>query len=271
MTAHDCGFCFNPRVPGPRSRLEPVAKQALRRPRPRALRGRFLAPAILASVDAATPPSNRVGIPIHETLLTAAAVERANLLFPPGRGYELGILQEVETGSGRPDLLLVVTSRGKMRAWNRRSLYLATPSEARVLASVAAGVPASRAGVTPTHGLRILKSLQERGWFTQDGNLVVRPPYVRDSLIVEAKVRDWQKGLTQLAKGRRFAHRAALLVPEGTGGKVNRRALDRNGFGLIVQKDSGVDWIRKPRARSLSPASDLWLTELILRSDPMTR
>ena len=167
---------------------------------------------------------------------------------------------------GRPDILISALSSSKLGAWRRLGLDLRTPAEAKVLEALVRGrTPSDGAGITPTHATRIVKRLNEQGWLTASNRLVVSPPFAHQSLVIEAKVNDWQRGLAQLAKQRRFAHQAALLLPADRVRLVNRRFVERHGFGLMSADGDDVRWVRRPRPKRLSLAEDLWIASLLVR------
>ena len=87
-----------------------------------------------------------------------------------------------------------------------------------------------------------------------------------DSLIVEAKVSNWRRAVSQLARIRDSAHRSALALPADCVGRVGRPFLKKNQLGLLaVDTRGGVTWRRGSPRRELSLAADLWLVELAIR------
>jgi hypothetical protein len=209
-------------------------------------------------LDRARP---RVGAPSAESQLTRAAVAQTDQLMKPGPGRSLFVLTEVELGIGRPDMLLMAASPGALRARQARGLRLHNWTEARVLAAHLTN--RETAGVTRSHALSVGRRLAERGW---GGVRRVNSVHV-ESLLIEAKVADWKRGLRQLARTRRLAHRSALLVPRSLRHLIDRSVLTHGNIGLVTV-DAGfrLRWERKGRARRLSPAADLWLTELAIRA-----
>ena len=204
-----------------------------------------------------------VGVPRDEALLTAAAIEQAHVLLRPGPGRSLIILNEVELGSGRPDLLLLAASKRGLLARASTGLRLANLTEARVLAGLYTGTPS---GHSQGHVRAVTKRLQDLGWLA-DQTAVQVSPLIATSLLVEAKVRDWRTGIGQLSKNRWAASSSALLVPAHVGRLVPRQVLRHNRLGLIALSGSGqVSWQIQLRRRPLPVLADLWLSELAIRS-----
>lgn len=210
--------------------------------------------------------TRRVGVPILEERLTSAVVASANEILSPGRGRRLFVLQELELGRGRPDVLLVVASPQAIQARARRALRIRTLTEARVLEALTKGNLAL-AGVTNGHATSIARSLRDRGWLSRSGQVRQTGPVIADSLLLEAKRSHWRKGVSQLTRARFASHKAALLVPESSGRLVPRALLRRNHLGLMVVTDECVpEWVIKAPPKTPSLSADLWITELLVRS-----
>lgn len=206
--------------------------------------------------------TNGVGTPLAELTLTRALETHAHSVSPPGTGRSLVHLREVELGTGRPDSILVALSTAGLKARMRADLRLATLAQARVLESIRTGIPS---GHSPSYVNHLKNLLRERGWLTR--NLQVRnvPNLIYRSLIIEAKISNWQTGICQLAKSRWACHSSALLMPISTQRRVSRRALSHNRLGLLVEDSGIINWRIKSPSRELRWMADLWLTELALR------
>ena len=205
----------------------------------------------------------KVGEPKAERALTDALDRLATRIFSPGRGRSLIHLREVELGTGRPDALLVVMSSAGLQARLLAGLRIPTLAHARVLESIRTGIPS---GFSRRHFNRLRKSLIDIGWLTSGNRMPSVPNLVARSLVVEAKISDWRSAIGQLAKARWASHDGALLMPSENQHRVPRIALRHNRLGLLVARSGLVEWrIKSPRVE-LRWMSDLWLTELAIRS-----
>lgn len=207
---------------------------------------------------------NRVGVPFAERAITDALAVHARALFPPRSGRSLYLLREVEIGIGRPDLLLLVASPRRVEARREAGLRLGNLTEAEILGAARNDYSSRH---TLSHRRAVLARLADRGWVS--GQKTVRiplGPVVADSLIIEAKVADWGRGIVQLSRSRWLSHRAALAISATLNHRVRRTALRANGLGLLLLAGDEPRWqVAAPR-RSLSVGADLWLTELLIRS-----
>lgn len=122
----------------------------------------------------------------------------------PGRGYGLIVLDEVELGVGRPDVVILSLSGAALRAWIDRGLRLQNWTEARVLAGAIDPRERVSAAVGHEHVRVIERRLRFRGW---DGRAL--RPAVREAYLLEAKVTDWRTGLVQLTHRQLFQLRRA--------------------------------------------------------------
>ncbi len=183
-------------------------------------------------------------------------------------GRMLVTLTEVELGVGRPDVLVLSCSRNRVEWLARNELRLRSLSEARVLS--AALQPNGRevwerAGLTRSHTVRLLRSLEMRGWLasTMRHRALEAAP---DALVIEAKVFSWRRGLVQLAQTRRMTQRGALLVPQDAARLIDRRVLKKYDVGLLAHSESGtISWIRSSPSRPTSLAARLWMGEWSVR------
>lgn len=210
-------------------------------------------------MDPTSRPS--VGTPGKESELTANAASNAARLLRPGTGRSRYLLHEVEFGIGRPDILLLVASPAALRRRRNLGLRIQNLTEARVLGGRVGG--GTFKGITSQHAAAVERRLQGRGWSTSEATRAL----VADSLLIEAKVADWKRGIHQLARTRPFVHRAALLMPSAAQHLPNRQMLSRAGIGLLTMDErSTLGWRRKGRRRPLAPSAQLWLDELALRA-----
>lgn len=205
--------------------------------------------------------TNGVGVPRAESTLTDAVLRTARLLLRPGPGRSLFMLTEVELGIGRPDVLLMTGSMNAVCSRAKTGPRLHNWTEARVLAAWANRDLAH--GVTPAHATSVRRRLKGRGWRIHEDAL---RPLVSDSLLIEAKVRDWKRGIRQLSRTRHLVQRSALLVPRNSIARVDRRWLTHGSLGLIALDEGGLRWERKGRRHKVSPAANLWLSELATRA-----
>lgn len=205
----------------------------------------------------------RVGLAITETHLTAAALEQGPKLIHPGPGRVLIGLSEVELGVGRPDVLLVTASKNGLVARGRRGLRLTNLTEAEILAAVHEG---KRSKHSPSHVRAVTRRLREAGWLMRGDTLPRMPLFISQSVLIEAKVRDWRTGIGQLARTTWVAHRSALLVPVEVEQRVPRALFQHNRIGLIIQRSDGtLAWRLRGRVRRISLVADLWVSELAIR------
>ena len=204
----------------------------------------------------------RVGVPKAESDLTDAAQNSLALLLRPGPGRSVYTVPEAPFPNGRPDLVLIAISPAAVRARMARGLRLSNFTEAKVLAAVLDDSLAP--GVTPEHARAVERRLESRGWLDPSYSQL---DYVSDSLIVEAKQAEWRRGLRQLIRNRRYAHRAALLVPASIARLVDETALNRLQCGLLSFGDDVLAWRQDSLMTTPSHAGILWLTELALRRE----
>lgn len=198
-----------------------------------------------------------------ETLLTAAALEQSAALVEPRPGRVLVALSEVELGVGRPDVLLLTASKNGLLARARHGLRLGNLTEAEILASVHEG---RRSKHSDSHVRAVTRRLRALGWLVRGDALRTTPRLIAQSVLIEAKVRDWRTGIGQLARTTWVAERSALLVPRNVERRVPKALFQHNGIGLIIQRSDGtLAWRLRGRARRISLVADLWVTELAIR------
>lgn len=203
-----------------------------------------------------------VGVAKAELDLVARFMSSPRSLYAPGRGYQQLVLDEVELGFGRPDLVLLTVSPGRLTAWRNRGKRLGTWTQARVLGALLKPGEHVPPAVSRDHWLATKRVLESAGWLQLD---FAETP-IRESLLVEAKTRDWRSGLNQLLLRKPLFRETALLVPSPVARRVPRSFLKTYGLGLITQDGRGaLSWRRHSRIAKPPLAADLWLTELAIR------
>lgn len=207
--------------------------------------------------------TSEVGVPVAERALTAALDRFASRILSPGPGRSLIHMREVELGTGRPDAVLVVVSSAGLDARLRKGLRLPSLAHARVLESLRTAAPS---GYSRRHSNQLTKALQEIGWLTRRNQIRNVKCLVARSLVVEAKISNWRRGIVQLAKARWASHDSALLMPMENQHRVSRTTLRHNRLGLLVTRSEVVEWRIRPKTVDLRWMADLWLTELAIRS-----
>ncbi|MFV1991282.1 MAG: hypothetical protein ACC652_11140 [Acidimicrobiales bacterium] len=208
-------------------------------------------------------PGLRVGVPIAERALTDALDNWALASFSPGSGRSLIHLREVEIGTGRPDAILVAVSSLGLRSRYQLGLRLPSLAHARVLDSIRSGRPSA---YSKGHVRQLTKSLRELGWLDCRNRVLTAPSLVERSLIIEAKMSDWRRGIGQLSRARWAGHSAALLMPVDTQHRAFRPALKHNRIGMLVFDGDRLTWQIQAPSIDLRWSADLWLTELAIRA-----
>jgi hypothetical protein len=205
-----------------------------------------------------------VGVPNGESTLTSALIDQRTSLATPGPGRVLIPLSEVELGLGRPDVLLVAASKNGLLARGQRGLRLSNLTEAEILVSIHTRAPSKHSA---SHVRAVARRLREVGWLVADDRLPELPRLVSQSVLIEAKLRDWRSGIGQLARTTWVAQRSALLVPAQIEHLVSKALLRHNGLGLLVQRGDGeLVWrLRGGHRRAISTLADLWVSELAIR------
>jgi hypothetical protein len=203
----------------------------------------------------------RVGIATHEASLTAAVVQRPEaVLCVSPIDHALVVLQEVELGIGRPDLIVLNVDLTTIALRRSADLRLSNLTEARALGALINGDP-TLSGVSTRHLRKLADRLGGSGWL--DPRVSSRT--VSDSVLIEAKVSHWGKGVGQLARVRWASHSAALLVPTDVARRVPAAMLSFNGLGLLTQDDGTIAWHKTSPHADLPLHIDAWLGELALR------
>lgn len=212
----------------------------------------------LAALDSKVP--TRVGEPVHERVLTEALAREAGRLMPPGVGRSLYVLSEPEVGNGRPDAILLTISSSALSAFQRTGLRLPHATAARVLD---VDMDDSGLGVSSSYARQVRGQLRTEGW--SEAKVKASAHIVRDSLGVEAKMKDWRRAVRQLSRFRSSVNMSALLVPQDIEQAVDHKSLDFYGAGLITLTTNGISWSLPAQRRPLELARRLWLLELLVR------
>ena len=208
----------------------------------------------------ALPARARVGVPVHERLLTEAFVSRARAVMSPGPGRSVFVIEEPEIGAGRPDLMLVTVAQSSVHWYAQRGLSLTSPAAARVLDPQ---VSYADLGISRGYAAALRRDLATQGWGSEDPNRIAS--LVTDSLAVEAKIRDWRRALQQVARYRRHVHRTAILMPPRDLPAEADRSLNFYGSGLLRLDSAGVRWERQAVSNQPSIGARLWALELLRR------
>lgn len=204
----------------------------------------------------------RVGVATHEALLTAAVVRRPDaVLGVVQTDRALVVLEEVELGIGRPDLIVLTVDLATLSLRKSAGLRLHNLTEARALGALLSGDPTT-SGVSARHLRKLTDRLTEAGWLGSH----VASRAVSDSVLIEAKVSHWGKGVGQLARVRWASHSAALLVPTDVVSRVPTAMLNFNGLGLLTQDGDAIAWHRASPRADLPLHIDAWLCELATRA-----
>ena len=211
--------------------------------------------------DAGLGVRRRVGVPIHERRLTDSFLNQVPTVFRPGVGRSNFVLQEVELGAGRPDLVIVTMSPTAFAAFRSSGLRLSSPAAAR---AVDLTTPLDKLGISRGYATALRKQLASDGWFDVDPQKVAS--IVTDSIAIEAKIADWRSAVRQVAKFRRHFHRSAILMPWRHMPPETAQPLAVYECGLIFQDGDSFNWDREARRVEPSVSSMLWLLELAMRS-----
>ncbi len=211
-------------------------------------------------------PSSRrvVGVPKGESRLTETVLHKPHQLIRPGPGRQLLILEQVEIGMGRPDILILRVSPSALKARRKSVPRLANLAEASVLGALrSADISAS--GLSLSRAQSVARSLRSAGWLDRRGDVRASPNIIADSLILEAKISHWPVGIAQLARTRWLVSGVGLLVPASAVPLIREAALEHNAIGLATWDGKDVAWIRQAPRMPLSWVASMWLTELALR------
>ena len=202
----------------------------------------------------------RVGIPVQERLLTDVFMRHASSILRAGPGRSTYAIPEAEIGAGRPDVVLVAISTNAVDAIRRGGLRLASPLAARALDLK---ISADDLGVTLAHARSVRRQLRQDGWF--DGDPFRTARLVKDSLAVEAKLKDWRRAVRQVSRFRTLFHQSAVVMPRQRLPKESDVVMDFYGCGLLFEADNEISWFRPAVANDPPAWAAAWLVELLVR------
>lgn len=77
---------------------------------------------------------------------------------------------------------------------------------------------------------KYIKSEDEKFYFKVNGWM----PIANEVIAIEAKMRDWQRGLVQANRYKIFADKVFLAIPSDISNRVDRNLLKKHNIGLIV-------------------------------------
>lgn len=203
---------------------------------------------------------SRVGEPRQELALTNALALSLPRLFRPRPGRTSFVLFEPEIGRGRPDAVVVQMSSAALQSFRRRHLRVPHLTAAR---SLVVSASHGELGISQSY-LRQLRTAEfSADW--SDTAILHASGLIRDSLAIEAKVKDWRRGLRQVAAFRPYAHRSALLLPDPVAQRLDSSGLAVYTSGLMSERGGQVEWLHPAPRRELDAGVSLWLLELIIR------
>lgn len=202
-----------------------------------------------------------MGVPKHEKKLVDAAQKYVSHILRPGPGRSVFLLLEPEVYAGRPDLLFIVASTRGIDAFRRAGLRLPSPVAAQALDE---GLGSKSLGISSSYASSLRRSLSRQGWTHERARAAAR--LVSDSLVIEAKMKDWKRALEQAAKLKPTAHRTAILMPQAAAVNVATKSLELYDVGLIALDDRRPIWLRDGGTAAPNLGRRLWLLELLLRA-----
>ena len=205
----------------------------------------------------------KVGQPKAEAALTECLLQTAASLIRSPPHASLVCVEDVELGTGRPDLIFLALDMAALTERSRNGPRLPSIAYARVLGEVRAGAPAP---YTRGYVRRLTRNLVDLGWTTGDGEVLHAVSPVTESFVVEAKVSDWRKGIGQLLRYRWCAHRSALLVPHKVAKRVPDVMLTHNRLGLLAVEGDGILVERRAPESPPSWMARQWTVELAVRA-----
>ena len=205
----------------------------------------------------------RVGVPKGEAALTGLLPAAAETLTGGGHGVSVVCIAEAEIGTGVPDALLVVLPRSVLQSRRNAGPRIASLAHARAL-----GALRSRTHAPYSDGYcrKLENDLRDAGWPVETLHRDGPGCGVESSLVVEAKMSDWRRGVFQLSRYRWAAHRGALLVPAHVAANVAPAALRHNRIGVLVPDGETVRFEVPAPAAALGWATHQWITELAVRT-----
>lgn len=205
---------------------------------------------------------HRVGVPREEAALTALVREQPHLVLAPASDpvSTVVLLEELEVGVGRPDIVVVRVDLDTLNFRRWAGLRLHNLAEARALGAALEG-NVELSSVSAEHTNRLIGRLRDKGWLA--GPLTRA---IQDSMLIEAKVSHWGVGVHQLARVLWASNHAALLVPSSTALRVPTEVLRFNQIGLLTEDGGRLSWAETAPRRELPRHLDAWLAELALRA-----
>ena len=223
------------------------------------------------ALDPGETTTRAVGIPVDEVVITEAVIAQHRRLMPPGRGYQTFVLEQAQTTEGRPDIIFVVASPRSIRWYTRSVPRLKSKAECEVistmmtqrLASTPSAVSA-RLGVSERYVASVMRDMQQRGMTVDVAERISK--IVRNSLVIEAKVRDWRRAIWQAHRFSGMMDMVAIAMPKDAKALIDSAYLQRIGTGLLCVDGDKTEWSVRPAKLNVSVGSRLWLTELVARS-----
>ena len=209
------------------------------------------------------PAMTRVGQPVAEAVLTERLLDAALSLIKRPPQTSLVCIEDAELGTGRPDLLIMALEMDDLRERRRICQRIPNLAHARVLGAAHAG---TRAPYSDGHVRKLTCRLVDMGWVDDEGAVRETASLITSSLVVEAKVSDWRKGIGQLLRYQWSAHQAALLIPRKIAHRVPPQMLRHNSLGLIATDCGATEFVVDAPEVPLSWVAQQWVAELAIRS-----
>lgn len=107
-----------------------------------------------------------------------------------------------------------------------------------------------------------IKKIDKEFYFKVNGWM----PIAKEVIAIEAKLKDWRRGVIQAVRYKSFANKVYLAVPPGAAHLVDRTILKCHNIGLIVfdVKSKNKKASRIPRAKPLNPYKYNLASEFVL-------